>query len=35
MFVILDTSQSKISAIENFNSINPLYFIIGKADGHI
>ena len=34
MFIILDTSQSKISVIEDFSSINPLYFIVGKTDGH-
>ena len=36
IFTILDTSQLKKNGdCENIYSVNPLYLIIGKVDGHI
>ena len=36
IFIIFDTSQLKnMSDCKSINSVNPLYFLVSKANGHI
>ena len=35
VFTTLDTYNKKNDDYENINNVNPLYLIVGKADGYI